>query len=125
MYARLGWIPVLSWCGFIYWMSSRTNIPEPGFWLPPYADKIMHGVLYAILSSLAYVWARAMHFTPFRALLLAIPLASIYGITDEWHQSYVPGRHPDVYDWIADTVGAAWVVVLAWRESSRQKNITP
>jgi VanZ family protein len=34
-------------------------------------------------------------------------LSSLYGISDELHQSFVPGRTPDVHDWIADTWGAA------------------
>jgi len=36
------------------------------------------------------------------ALLIA---GALYGITDEWHQMYVPGRTPDLADWIADVVG--------------------
>ena len=34
-------------------------------------------------------------------------LASLYGATDEFHQSFVPGRDSDVLDWVADTLGAA------------------
>jgi VanZ family protein len=41
------------------------------------------------------------------ALLLALSLASLYGATDEFHQSFVPGRSADVLDWLADTLGAA------------------
>lgn len=41
-----------------------------------------------------------------RACLLAIVLASLYGITDEFHQSFVPGRFPDPVDWLVDTFGA-------------------
>ena len=46
---------------------------------------------------------------------LAVAIASLYGITDEWHQSLV-GRDATVQDWIADTAGALVValVVLGW-----------
>ena len=43
---------------------------------------------------------------------MAIGVASLYGITDEWHQYYVPGRFSDVMDWIADTLGAALATFL-------------
>ena len=32
-------------------------------------------------------------------------IGAVYGITDEWHQMYVPGRMPDVVDWLADVAG--------------------
>ena len=38
--------------------------------------------------------------------------AAAYGVTDEWHQSFVPGRTPDVGDWMADAVGAAAGVLV-------------
>ena len=41
-----------------------------------------------------------------------IVVASAYGVTDEWHQTFVPGRSSTVSDWVADTLGAL-VSVLA------------
>jgi VanZ family protein len=47
--------------------------------------------------------------------VLPVAIALLYGITDEWHQSYVPGRSPDVRDVVADTVGAVLaMLVVAW-----------
>ena len=37
---------------------------------------------------------------------------SLFGATDEWHQSFVPGRASEVKDWVADTLGAALAVSL-------------
>ena len=37
--------------------------------------------------------------------LLLLAIGAAYGITDEWHQMYVPGRMPDVVDWLADVAG--------------------
>jgi VanZ family protein len=65
-----------------------------------------HAVLYAILGVLllgALLPGRATS----RAAALAIVIASLYGVTDEVHQAFVPGRIPDVLDWAWDTVGAA------------------
>ncbi len=41
-----------------------------------------------------------------RAWLAAVALASLYGITDEFHQAFVPTRTPDVFDWVVDTLAA-------------------
>ena len=48
--------------------------------------------------------------------LRATMMAIAYGASDEWHQSFVPGRHADVWDLAADGVGAALAlgVVGAW-----------
>jgi hypothetical protein len=43
---------------------------------------------------------------------LAVLIVSAFGVTDEWHQSFVPGRSCDVFDWLADTLGAALAVTL-------------
>lgn len=73
-----------------------------------------HFVLYAVLGAL-YYGALAPRIGPGRAALAAIALASLYGATDEFHQSFVPGRFPDVADWVVDTAGAAMSVgLLRW-----------
>ncbi|WP_138120885.1 VanZ family protein [Bathymodiolus heckerae thiotrophic gill symbiont] len=38
--------------------------------------------------------------------LSSLVFCSVYGMLDEWHQSFVPGRMSDINDWLADTVGA-------------------
>jgi VanZ family protein len=49
-------------------------------------------------------------------LAIAWVMAVAYGATDEWHQSFVPTRHAELRDLIADAIGAfaATVVVKAW-----------
>lgn len=39
--------------------------------------------------------------------LVAVVFASLYAVTDEFHQSFVPGRMCDAADWLTDTLGAA------------------
>ena len=41
-----------------------------------------------------------------KAVLLAIVVAGACGVSDEWHQAFVPLRSSDVLDWVADTVGS-------------------
>ena len=56
-----------------------------------------------------------------RLALFAIVIASLYGVTDEFHQHFTPGRVPDAADWALDTIGAtvgalALVAWKRWRE---------
>lgn len=46
-----------------------------------------------------------------KAAVLAILITSAYGALDEFHQRFTPGRSCDVRDWMADTVGAAVVLL--------------
>jgi VanZ family protein len=43
---------------------------------------------------------------------VSLVLSSLYGVSDEFHQSFVPGRTPDVHDWMADTWGAAMAILV-------------
>ena len=47
-----------------------------------------------------------------RQLFIAWVLATLYSATDEFHQSFVPGRHPAVTDVMIDSVGAAIALFL-------------
>jgi VanZ family protein len=52
---------------------------------------------------------------------LVIAIVSLYGISDEFHQSFVSGRSVDSTDWIADTVGAV-LAVTGVKFLTRDKN---
>ena len=98
----------IAWCIIIFALSAQSDPPGGGILdFIPFADKIAHFFLYAILgwlamSALKYekTAALARH-----AFLIAVIFCALYGITDEYHQSFVPGRIPDVMDWTADTLG--------------------
>jgi VanZ family protein len=40
-----------------------------------------------------------------RAVALTLVIITLYGASDEWHQSFVPMRSADVRDWITDMFG--------------------
>lgn len=107
----LRWVPALCWAGIIFRLSHMSEPPDAPPFLP-INDKVAHMGLYAILSGLTY-WGARGEYRPRTAAWIAFLFASIYGITDEWHQSYVPNRTPDIYDWYADVAGAAWVLLHA------------
>jgi VanZ family protein len=81
------------------------------FLLP--SDKVVHFLLYVTLGALL-AWARHVGG---RGVHVALILAGVaYGALDEWHQSFVPGRSPDLEDWFADAAGvvAGYVALSVW-----------
>ncbi|MEY4487888.1 MAG: hypothetical protein RIQ79_396 [Verrucomicrobiota bacterium] len=86
--------------------SSRSEVAgPPGI---PHLDKIAHFSVFGLLASLV-VRAPGFHR---RWALAAVALVSLFGITDEFHQSFTPGRSVEFGDWLADTLGAALAVAL-------------
>jgi VanZ family protein len=70
-------------------------------------DKVAHFHIFGLLALLV---ARN-GFVPGRAWL-AVALVSLFGLTDELHQGFTPGRSVEVADWVADTLGATFAVTL-------------
>jgi VanZ family protein len=99
------WFPVLIYCAAIFLQSS---FPSPDrLSSVPLGDKAMHFLAYAILGGLffrAFVRTRVDMRTG-RAFLLSVLLTTLYGISDEIHQSFVASRMADSADVIADMAG--------------------
>ncbi len=106
------WVALLSvsfYAGLIVALSSQSTLPLPESVLP--LDKAAHLIEYGGLSALVY-WAHVVQGATRRAAFWsALVLASLYGVSDEVHQYFVPGRSSEVLDWVADTCGAA---LAAW-----------
>lgn len=114
-----------AWAGAIFWASSQ---PEPQRYLPErflLHDKLLHAAIYAVLGALVAATIRATRVPAGRALALAALLGTAYGATDEWHQSYVPGRDADPVDLAADAAGAlaGAAAVLALRGRTARASI--
>jgi VanZ family protein len=83
-------------------------------------DKVIHFLLYFVLSFLTYRALR--HQTRIKLLSkhahwIAFLFAMAYGASDEYHQSFVPGRDSDPFDWLADTMGALACFLVVYRRS--------
>lgn len=112
------WLPVALYAGAIFYWSSQSH-PEkqlPSFLLEDVNDKVLHAVEYGILALVCYRAFRwgAGPLVARQALVLAIVTASVFGVTDEVHQFFVPFRESSWQDWLADTIGAA-IGALSWR----------
>ncbi len=98
--------------GLIFFVSSVPGDQLPGhFW-----DKLVHLLVYAGLGVLFLVPladARLSGVTV-KAAATAVLLSVLYGAFDEVHQSFTPGRSPDVRDLLADALGAALGVAGVW-----------
>ena len=105
-------LPDLFWplaiAALIFFASSRSHVASPGF--TKVDDKFAHFAVYGLLATLVCRLGRGWQ-VAFWTLLVV----SAYGASDEWHQSFVPGRSTDVRDWIADTLGAAIAIGLYMR----------
>ncbi len=95
------WGPAVGWAAVLFVLSALPQLGRaPSF---PFSDKVAHVAIYGILGiTLAWGWSRSPRPVSHLVLLVA---GAVYGISDEWHQMYVPGRVPDVADWLADVVG--------------------
>ena len=109
------WIPSL-FIGCCSWiLSSKSKVPMPDF---KSSDKVVHLICFAgfsFFTAFAFFglskpgvkkWDKA------KRILLPSLFVSIYGIIDEIHQSFVPGRSCSFFDWCADTLGAVIGAVL-------------
>jgi VanZ family protein len=109
------WIPPICWAFLIFGFSSR-SLPSTSqiFWKDFIVKKSAHIIEYAIFSSMLYRAFRNSGISKINSGIFAITLAIIYASTDEFHQSFIPGREPRLRDVIFDTIGASLAIYLIW-----------
>ncbi len=97
----------------IYYFSSQTGSELQGLF--PFLDSFNWGHLVAyFVLALSYYWALSTYRMKY-IYIVVIVLCLLYGVTDEWHQSFVPNRTPDIADLINDTIGASIAMFLVSR----------
>jgi len=131
MYVFKLWLPVALWMGLIFVMSTdvgsstqTSRIIEPLIlWINPNASreqfelvhflvrKLAHLSEYAVLALLILRAIRRSRYSAsplwsWRSAGLALLIAAAYAATDEWHQSFIPGRTAAVTDVLIDSSGA-------------------
>jgi VanZ family protein len=68
-------------------------------------DKLLHTIEYAGLGLLLFRALRGEGLEWRTSFVLTLVIVSMYGVSDEWHQSFVPMRSSDVQDWLVDMLG--------------------
>lgn len=120
------WLPLLAWMGAIFYLSAQPKLSSPpSALLNTLIKKGAHMAEYAILM---LFWWRALAFgkasalkrpsawekRPLPVLILALGLTMLYATGDEFHQTFVPGRHGSIWDVIIDSVGVAIACGAIW-----------
>ena len=104
--------------GLIYFLSAQPDLSTGlGFW-DLVLRKLAHMSVYLLLTLL---WWRALAPMTGHPLALAALVAVLYAITDEYHQSFIEGRHGSPVDVAIDSVGIAAAILLARAEWFRQR----
>lgn len=97
----------IAYCAGIFWLSSSVTPvdPRPKF---PGEDKLAHMVLYGGLAAVVSVGIRRSEKPAAPPVQFWVPFvfASLYGLSDEFHQLFVPGRFCELGDMIANATGA-------------------
>lgn len=133
LFVILSWALVVAWACFIFYMSSNSgsDLNEGGSIvahiyqaikqlqaqiLGPGSDlmnSIAHFCEYTVFGALLTNALRC-HMPLRRACIAAIACASLYGVSDEIHQLFVPDRSCDPVDWIVDTCGGSLGTGIAY-----------
>jgi VanZ family protein len=98
-----------------------SNIPKAFQFTP---DKLIHCVEYFVLGIFLFHWARLEFLSKRHYLLLTLVIGSLFGALDESYQRLIPGRTPDLWDWVLDTIGVVLSVLVAtfiWPTSLTKK----
>lgn len=117
--------PALLWMGLIFIASSIPSAEYSNLGLFRF-DKLIHLVVYGVLGFLIHrALSRQTRFPSISrfAGIWTVLLCVLYGITDEFHQSFVPGREMSGYDMIANTAGAFLsMAVVRWNTRQRRQS---
>jgi VanZ family protein len=114
----------LLWCALIFYLSARS-----GFFLQPpdffSSDKVYHFLGYTALGYLTARVARVYRprWSAGRRLAGTVIFCLLYGLSDELHQWFIPGRWVSLGDVLADTLGGwAGARLYALRAKSETRN---
>ena len=108
------WLPPLALMGLIFFLSAQPDLSSGlGAW-DVLLRKLAHAGVYAVLFLL---WWRALRETGTepRAMAAAWLITVAYSATDEWHQTFVTGRHGSPADVLIDAGGASAAALWAMR----------
>jgi len=106
------WTVVVAEIALLWWLSSREGSGVSLSLAKSFVHNSAHVVAYGLLAALVLLALRGR--SPWRWIDvgIAVAIAGCYGVVDELHQSFVPGRVCSVADIVADLAGAVLVGAL-------------
>src|SRR6476660_869519 len=98
------WLPPIALMGLIFFFSAQPDLNSGLGVIDLIGRKIIHASEYALLC---FLWWRALRevLSARHAPLAALAIAVAYSATDEFHQTFVHGRHGTPVDVLIDAVG--------------------
>ena len=98
----------------IFILSAQAKLPIPETVSFRGLDKLLHACAFGTLAFTLSYWFAADKWRtkPFRYFALVCLITACYGISDEVHQIFVPGRDASIYDWFADCTGAVLATLV-------------
>ena len=114
------WGPPLAWMAMIFTLSSQSNLPAPPE--PLVAQLYRVGGHMIAFGALSLLLVRAMQSTwpGQRVAGWSLSVTLLYALVDEYHQSFVPGRHATLIDVAVDVAGMLLALgILTWRQTRR------
>lgn len=107
------WLLVFIWAGFIFFLSHQPDLKSglPQTW-EFILGKLAHFFEYAVLCFLLISALSNYRISKKKMVVLAVILSMLYAFSDEYHQSFIPGRTPSVNDLAVDGLGiflASWI----------------
>ena len=98
----IAWGPAAVWAAVLFFLSAIPGLDRPPV-LFNREDLAVHVLIYAVLGA-TLAWARSRSGAATSHVAYAAA-GILFGASDEWHQSFVPGRDPSGWDFAADTLG--------------------
>ncbi len=97
----------------IFLQSAQSKLPDTTHYFE-YSDKVLHFLVFGVLGALIYrgFSKTITDRTSVLAYWTAVILGALFALSDEWHQSMVPGREADFWDWLADLFGILFFIYL-------------
>lgn len=114
----------VGWMMLIFILSAQTSLPMPPLF--PGTDLLVHAAVYAVLGVFLARSLMPQRVMTWKRVMLVTILVAAYGITDEYHQVFVPGRDASGWDILADGLGgflAAWM--FFWRDRKTVNSSQP
>ena len=116
------WSPVVIWAGLIFCLSSISNL-KTGLEYDFILRKIAHIAEYFILTFLLYrAFKGSFHMDIFQLFIYPATFSFLYAVSDEFHQSFVPGRSASIQDVLIDTIGIIGFYIVVKVLAVKQKD---
>jgi VanZ family protein len=113
----------IGWMMLIYFLSSQPSLPAVSLFSG--TDLLAHATFYGVLCIFLARSLVPSRVTTWKRVLLLTILVTAYGITDEYHQLFVPGRNASLWDMLADGLGGFLAALMLFWWDLRSMKISP